>query len=449
MLNPIAPVQIPTQVQQPEKGYDGQNHSSKSESGKFDTILAREVAEKESAPVADHAKKTTPDTNSKSAESVSTISTEKGSTTDKTGIAKVTKVADATDAVDIVDNTTSTANANNEFMANQIQVAQILFPGNSVNVEIMPPIVSAEVPAENFVLHNVQPGLNEKSVGVIPPAPGLTIAAAIQSFQFSSQEGPMQNPAGNGGNNLRHTLQAAHFVDDSALPLLTSEFQKNLFTRVGEMNFSLQTDLDMPQLHSQSGLSGVTTMGEAALAVQIGLDAPQHAHSQSGLSGVTQTASNAAVQTVTPQPVGLDTQMGQPKWGNEFAQKIVWLAHQHHQVAELRLNPAHLGPVEIVLSLTGDNGTQASAQFVSPHPAVREAIETALPRLREMMAESGIQLGDVMVGAESFQRQEQGERQGRQHVQNANGFNARDESNLNLEKQFISNRHNGIVNTFA
>lgn len=448
MLNPVAPVQIPTQVQQPEKGYDGENHSGKSESGKFDTILAREVAEKESAPVADHAKKTTSDTNSKSAESVSgsTVSTKKGSTTDKTGIAKV---ADAVDVVDIVDNTTSTANANNEFMANQIQVAQILFPGNSVSVEIMPPIVSAEVPAENFVLHNVQPGLNEKSVGVIPPAPSLAIAAAIQSFQFSSQEGPMQNPAGNGGNSLGHTLRAAHFVDNSASPLLTSEFQKNLFTRVGEMNFSLQADLDMPQLHSQSGLTGATVMGEAALSVQIGFDTPQHSHSQSGLSGVTQTASNAAVQTVASHPVSLDMQMGQPKWGNEFAQKIVWLAHQHHQVAELRLNPAHLGPVEIVLSLTGDNGTQASAQFVSPHPAVREAIEMALPRLREMMAESGIQLGDVMVGAESFQRQEQGERQGRQHAQNANGFNARDESNLNLEKQFISNRHNGIVNTFA
>src|SRR5690606_16754205 len=111
-----------------------------------------------------------------------------------------------------------------------------------------------------------------------------------------------------------------------------------------------------------------------------------------------------------------DAQMGQPQWNDEFAQKIVWLTHQQHQVAELRLNPANLGPVEIMLSLTGDNGTQASAQFVSPHLTVREAIEAALPRLREMMAESGIQLGDVMVGAESFQRQEQGERQGHQQA---------------------------------
>ncbi|MDP2878869.1 MAG: hypothetical protein Q8N74_05000, partial [Sulfuricella sp.] len=40
------------------------------------------------------------------------------------------------------------------------------------------------------------------------------------------------------------------------------------------------------------------------------------------------------------------------------------------------------------------------------HSAVREAIETALPRLREMLADNGIMLGNVTVGSESFSQQQ-------------------------------------------
>lgn len=258
----------------------------------------------------------------------------------------------------------------------------------------------------------------------------------------------MRNPAGNGENSLWHAVQNPSFADDAASPALASGFQKNLFARMDGLERSWQSGPDMLQFHNQPGLNEGGVMGEMVSLQMSGPDTPQF-HSQSGLSGVTQTVSNTTVQTVAPHHVGLDAQMGQPQWNDEFAQKIVWLTHQQHQVAELRLNPANLGPVEIMLSLTGDNGTQASAQFVSPHLAVREAIEAALPRLREMMAESGIQLGDVMVGAESFQRQEQGERQGHQQAKHTHSFNARDESNPGLEKQIIPNKHNGIVNTFA
>ena len=62
--------------------------------------------------------------------------------------------------------------------------------------------------------------------------------------------------------------------------------------------------------------------------------------------------------------------------------------------ARLRLNPAHLGPVEVRLSIQHD---QASIQFAAHHGQVREAIETALPRLREMLAQEGIQLQNASV----------------------------------------------------
>ncbi len=164
----------------------------------------------------------------------------------------------------------------------------------------------------------------------------------------------------------------------------------------------------------------------------------------SGLSSATSTASlNTALQDIH-----VDLPVGQPKWGGEFAQKIVWMANQQNQVAEIRLNPAHLGPVEVMLSITQD---QATAQFSSPHLAVREAIEAALPRLKEMMAENGIQLGNVMVGADSFQ-QENKQQQAHNLARDTIGLidtNTGTEIVGEIETTVLPNRHNGIVNTYA
>lgn len=96
--------------------------------------------------------------------------------------------------------------------------------------------------------------------------------------------------------------------------------------------------------------------------------------------------------------------VGAPGWSGELGQKVVWMVGQQKQSAELQLNPPNLGPLEVRISLNQD---QMSATFVSHHAAVREAIEAALPRLREMLADSGIALGNVSVGAESFAQQQQ------------------------------------------
>ncbi|WP_295626389.1 flagellar hook-length control protein FliK [uncultured Nitrosomonas sp.] len=147
-----------------------------------------------------------------------------------------------------------------------------------------------------------------------------------------------------------------------------------------------------------------------------------------------------------PPDIHVDLPINQPKWGSEFAQKVVWLTSQQNQVAEIHLNPAHLGPVEVTLTITQD---QATAQFVSPHLAVREAIQEALPRLREMMAENGIQLGNVMIGADSFQ-QENKQQQSYQSARNAtNILGAEAETGNQIETITTPSRHLGMVNTYA
>jgi len=90
----------------------------------------------------------------------------------------------------------------------------------------------------------------------------------------------------------------------------------------------------------------------------------------------------------------ISSPLGSSGWPEEFSQKISWMSTQQNQVAELHLNPPNLGPLDVVLKIS-DN--QATALFTSPHGAVRDAVENALPRLREMLADNGITLGNTTV----------------------------------------------------
>lgn len=118
---------------------------------------------------------------------------------------------------------------------------------------------------------------------------------------------------------------------------------------------------------------------------------------QQVIASVAPRGSDQPTQTVA-QPVGT------PGWSEEIGNKIVWMANRLESKAELVLTPPQMGRVEVSLSITGD---QATANFVSGNPAVREALEAALPRLREVLAEAGIQLGQTQVGAENARQSAQ------------------------------------------
>jgi flagellar hook-length control protein FliK len=65
--------------------------------------------------------------------------------------------------------------------------------------------------------------------------------------------------------------------------------------------------------------------------------------------------------------------------------------------ATLRLSPEHLGPVEVRIDLTDDS---ANVWFTATHADTRAALTDALPRLREMLASVGVNLGDASVHRE-------------------------------------------------
>lgn len=117
-------------------------------------------------------------------------------------------------------------------------------------------------------------------------------------------------------------------------------------------------------------------------------------------SALTSIAHVSATSESSSPKLKLDTPLGQAGWRDEFGQKLTWMVNNTRQQADLILNPPHLGRIEVTLSLDGDT---ANASFFSPHATVREALENSMTRLREVLAEAGVALGQTHVGADPRQ----------------------------------------------
>ena len=90
----------------------------------------------------------------------------------------------------------------------------------------------------------------------------------------------------------------------------------------------------------------------------------------------------------------------------QLAEKVRWMVNTKNLVAEIRLDPAELGSVNVKVALSGESVT---VNFVVQSQQARDAVDTATPKLREMLAEKGIELGQSSVHQESGGQQNQGD----------------------------------------
>jgi len=93
------------------------------------------------------------------------------------------------------------------------------------------------------------------------------------------------------------------------------------------------------------------------------------------------------------------------QWNSQVGDRINWMVNNNMQRVEIRLDPPELGNLDIRLNMAKDN--QASILIHVTHAGAKEAIESAIPRLREMFEQQGLELTDIDVSQQSFQQQQQ------------------------------------------
>jgi flagellar hook-length control protein FliK len=120
-------------------------------------------------------------------------------------------------------------------------------------------------------------------------------------------------------------------------------------------------------------------------------------------SPLPQTGAPAESMTTNSQSFIPET-LGKADWGQGMSKQILWMVNQSVSRAEIRLNPANLGPLEVLIDMDND---QVNVAFSSRNADVREAVEQAMPRLREMLEEKGLNLSNTDVSQHSFAEQRQ------------------------------------------
>lgn len=129
-----------------------------------------------------------------------------------------------------------------------------------------------------------------------------------------------------------------------------------------------------------------------------------------GLAPGPQPAAAPQAQATALPVAAVAVPLRQAGWDQALGEQVQWLVGSKAQGAEIRLNPAHLGPMEVRIQIQQD---QANISFTAQHSPVREALEAAIPRLREMLGDSGLQLNNVTVSDQSLAEQRsQGRQQG-------------------------------------
>lgn len=102
---------------------------------------------------------------------------------------------------------------------------------------------------------------------------------------------------------------------------------------------------------------------------------------------------------------GINLPVRSPQWGQALGQRVVYMANNNIQEAKITLNPEKLGPVQIKIKI--DKDQQMSVSMTAQHGTTRDALENAIPRLREMLETAGISFASVDVSSErNFDTQE-------------------------------------------
>ncbi|SYZ80822.1 putative flagellar hook-length control protein FliK [Vibrio paracholerae] len=138
----------------------------------------------------------------------------------------------------------------------------------------------------------------------------------------------------------------------------------------------------------------VSESGQEGLAQQIAAAAGQGTAQNQALN----RAESQLVQT-NATPVPLNKEMA----ADQLAERVQMMLSKNLKNIDIRLDPPELGRMHIRMNMQGDGAT---VHFTVANQHAREALEQTMPRLREMLAQQGVQLGDTSVQQQSAGQQQ-------------------------------------------
>ncbi|KJY92368.1 flagellar hook-length control protein FliK [Vibrio neptunius] len=222
--------------------------------------------------------------------------------------------------------------------------------------------------------------------------PKAQLAQSVQQALHSTSTTSNAAP-----NNLQVASQAA------AIPLTNdlaaSQFQQVAATPVASEQAMLKAVMGAKAAGSLGKLVGSEGKQSADQGNETGF--AQQLSQAAGQQGLTAQHQMRADQAAAQAPMQLNREMA----GDQVAERVQMMMSKNLKNIDIRLDPPELGRLQIRMSMTGEGAT---VHFTVANQQARDVIEHSMPRLREMLAQQGVQLGDS-----SVQQQSSGQQQNR------------------------------------
>ena len=268
-------------------------------------------------------------------------------------------------------------------------------------MQAVQPEVTAPVPTTPPVAETVQPSAEAPVAATVAAPATTTAAAATTTPDFDPEADPLDAlPA------VRMAMEQSGHVSAS------SQAQPKAAST------SAQAQADGEPTSAQSFAAGMASM----LEVQADKDSTSQGGDKAfsgliddGLKDLKSASSDTRVddfanrlaaltQAATPKtanalPVNQPIAMHQSGWTDEVVNRVMYLSSANLKAADIQLQPAELGRLDIRVNMVPDQQTQVT--FMSAHPAVREALDGQMHRLRDMFAQQGMGQVDVNVSDQS------------------------------------------------
>lgn len=224
------------------------------------------------------------------------------------------------------------------------------------------------------------------SSGAPAPAPASepVLVAPQQVLASSEPQGPQASLA-----SLSAGLKQMEATERSEAPRARSEVKVDVKQKVAELARG-----------SAQESSETTTTPESSRSQQVQQNSQPQAVGHDNRPAATEAAARR-------EPANLPhLKLADPEAPAQLHQKVNLMLADKLQQAEIQLDPLGLGKMKIQIQMGADS--QANVHFVVQHGQTREMLEQAMPRLRDMLAGQGIQLGQTLVQQQP-QQQSQGQ----------------------------------------
>ncbi|WP_339330497.1 flagellar hook-length control protein FliK [Aeromonas hydrophila] len=216
------------------------------------------------------------------------------------------------------------------------------------------------------------------------PASEPVLVAPQQVLASSEPQGPQASLA-----SLSAGLKQMEATERSEAPRARSEVKVDVKQKVAEL--------------ARGGAqesSETTTTPESSRSQQVQQNSQPQAVGHDNRPAATEAAARR-------EPANLPhLKLADPEAPAQLHQKVNLMLADKLQQAEIQLDPLGLGKMKIQIQMGADS--QANVHFVVQHGQTREMLEQAMPRLRDMLAGQGIQLGQTLVQQQP-QQQSQGQ----------------------------------------